>query len=100
VRLGLDEAKVSRGRDWFGRSEFYFGVSIKPRFVDFDLFRQSPEAENCYGPFHEDDRSDGPPELEGELRKALSGAGSGEWPFKVGGTGFDAVLRVAVQPDQ
>lgn len=28
------------------------------------------------------------------------GAGSGEWPFKVGGTGFDAVLCVAVQPDQ
>ena len=29
----------------------FFGMSIKPRRVDFDLFHQSAEAENCYGPF-------------------------------------------------
>ena len=67
--------EISRGRDWFGRSEFYFGVSIRPRFVDFDLFHQSPEAENCYGPFHEADLSDGPPELADELGKPLAAPG-------------------------
>lgn len=58
VRLRLLEAKVTRGLDWFGRSEFFFGVSIKPRRVDFDLFHQSKEAENCYGPFRKTDLSD------------------------------------------
>jgi hypothetical protein len=33
-------------------------VSIKPRRVDFDLFHQSAEAENCYGPFEKRDLSD------------------------------------------
>lgn len=75
VRLWLDRAEVLRGKDWFGRSEFYFGVSIKPRFVDFDLFHQSPEAENCYGPFHRADLSDGPPDLAEELRKPLAAPG-------------------------
>jgi pimeloyl-ACP methyl ester carboxylesterase len=75
VRLWLDRAEVLRGKDWFGRSEFYFGVSIKPRFVDFDLFHQSPEAENCYGPFHKADLSDGPPDLAEELRKPLAAPG-------------------------
>ena len=42
---------ITRGKDFFGRSEFFFGVSVKPRRVDFDLFHQSAEAENCYGPF-------------------------------------------------
>ncbi|MCC2682274.1 MAG: PGAP1-like protein [Nitrosospira multiformis] len=39
-------------------TRFFFGVSIKPRRVDFELFHQSAEAENCYGPFHKDDLSD------------------------------------------
>ncbi|KWX20914.1 hypothetical protein AFM11_27895 [Mycolicibacterium wolinskyi] len=75
VRLWLDDANIERGRDWFGRSEFYFGVSIKPRGVDFELFHQSAAAENCYGPFHEKDLSDGPPDLAGELTKALAAPG-------------------------
>jgi pimeloyl-ACP methyl ester carboxylesterase len=75
IRLWLDHAKVLRGRDWFGRSEFYLGVSIKPRYVDFELFHQSPEAENCYGPFHEPDLSDGPPALAEELSKPLAASG-------------------------
>jgi pimeloyl-ACP methyl ester carboxylesterase len=75
VRLWLDQAEVSRGKDWFGRSEFYFGTSIKPRYVDFDLFHQSVEAENCYGPFAKADLSDGPPELAAELAKSLAAPG-------------------------
>jgi pimeloyl-ACP methyl ester carboxylesterase len=58
VRLNLVKAKVKRGKDLFGKSEFFFGVSIKPRKVDFDLFHQSVEAENCYGPFSNEDFSD------------------------------------------
>lgn len=57
-RLRLVDAKITRGQDWFGKSEFFFGVSIKPRGVDFELFHQSKEAENCYGPFIKDDLSD------------------------------------------
>lgn len=57
-RLRLIKAKITRGQDWFGKSEFFLGVSIKPRRVDFDLFHQSAEAENCYGPFTKDDLSD------------------------------------------
>jgi hypothetical protein len=58
ARLKLVDAEIKRGRDWFGRSEFYLGVCIKPRRVDFELFHQSPEAENCYGPFREQDLKD------------------------------------------
>jgi len=58
VRLKLVKAKVTRGKDLFGKSEFFFGVSIKPRYVDFELFHQSAEAENCYGPFSKEDLSD------------------------------------------
>lgn len=59
ARLRLLEGEIKRGFDWFGKSEFFFGASIKPRGVDFELFHQSKEAENCYGPFtksklHED----------------------------------------------
>jgi len=61
ARLRLIEGKIKRGFDWIGKSEFFFGVSIKPRRVDFELFHQSKEAENCYGPFHTDDLSDGDP---------------------------------------
>lgn len=58
ARLRLVKAEITRGQDAFGKSEFFFGVSIKPRRVDFDLFHQSAEAENCYGPFNEVDLSD------------------------------------------
>lgn len=58
ARLRLREGRVTRGKDAFGRSEFFLGVSIKPRGVDFDLFHQSAEAENCYGPFHREDLRD------------------------------------------
>lgn len=58
VRLNLVRAQVKRGFDLVGKSEFFFGVSIKPRGVDFDLFHQSAEAENCYGPFRSPDFSD------------------------------------------
>jgi hypothetical protein len=75
VTLSLDEARVSRGGDAFGRSEFYLGVSVKPRYVDFELFHQSPEAENCYGPFSEDDFTDDLPDLESELEKPLAAFG-------------------------
>ena len=61
ARLKLVNARITRGRDFFGKSEFFFGVSIKPRRVDFDLFHQSPEAENCYGPFNTEDLSDPDP---------------------------------------
>jgi hypothetical protein len=60
ARLRLQSAKVTRGKDLFGKSEFYLGVSIKPRKVDFELFHQSAEAEDCYGPFLEDDLTDDP----------------------------------------
>ena len=58
VRLNLVSAEVKRGFDLIGKSELFFGVSIKPRGVDFDLFHQSAEAENCYGPFASPDFSD------------------------------------------
>ena len=51
IRLFLQNAEVFARGDFFGRDEFFFGVSIKPRFVDFSLFDQSAAAENCYGPF-------------------------------------------------
>jgi hypothetical protein len=60
ARLRLVKAEVTRGLDRFGKSEIFFGASIKPRRVDFDLFHQSPEAENCYGPFSTVDLSDKP----------------------------------------
>jgi hypothetical protein len=58
ARLRLVAAKIERGGDWFGKSEYFFGVSVKPRQVDFELFHQSPEAENCYGPFSTEDLVD------------------------------------------
>jgi hypothetical protein len=56
ARLRLIDGKIKRGFDWIGKSEFFLGVSIKPRRVDFELFHQSKEAENCYGPFHTEDK--------------------------------------------
>lgn len=58
ARLRLLTAEVLRGKDLFGKSEFFFGVSVKPRRVDFELFHQSAEAENCYGPFSRTDLGD------------------------------------------
>ncbi|MBM9461681.1 hypothetical protein JK386_17410 [Nocardioides sp. zg-536] len=75
VRLHLDEARISRGRDFFGKSEFYFGVTIKPRGVDFELFHQSRAAQNCYGPFREADLSDGREDLAEELARPLAKTG-------------------------
>ncbi|MFI5956115.1 esterase/lipase family protein [Cryptosporangium sp. NPDC051539] len=72
VRLWLDEAEVRRGGSWFGHSEYYFGVSIKPRYVDFELFHQSSEAENCYGPFVQPDFSDDLADLATELSGPLA----------------------------
>ena len=72
VSLGLMDAEITRGGDWFGRSEFYFGVSIKPRYVDFELFHQSAEAENCYGPFADVHLLDQLPDLATELDKPLA----------------------------
>ncbi|MFI7501570.1 lipase family alpha/beta hydrolase [Streptomyces sp. NPDC049687] len=79
VRLGLVRAEVKRGHDIFGKSEFYFGVRIKPRFVDFELFHQSKEAENCYGPFHRDDFTDELPDLAEELRRQQLGDAPTGW---------------------
>lgn len=75
VRLWLDTAEIRRGGDWIGDSEFYFGVSIKPRYVDFDLFHQSTEAENCYGPFRDRDLGDELGDLAVELSEPLAAAG-------------------------
>ncbi len=80
IALFLDDAEVTRGGDWIGRSEFYFGVTIKPRFVDFELFHQSVEAENCYGPFHEKDLSDDLGDLEQALLRPLADfGGASDW---------------------
>ncbi|NEN98913.1 MAG: hypothetical protein F6K50_26435 [Moorea sp. SIO3I7] len=57
-RLRFVNAQITRGKDWFGKSEFFLGVSIKPRRVDFELFHQSEGAENCYGPFIKEDLTD------------------------------------------
>jgi pimeloyl-ACP methyl ester carboxylesterase len=51
VRLRMIQGEVLRGMDMFGKSEFFFGVCIKPRGVDFELFHQGADSENCYGPF-------------------------------------------------
>ena len=58
TKLRQVRAQVKRGFDFFGKSEFFFGVSVKPRGVDFELFHQSKDAENCYGPFRSGDFSD------------------------------------------
>ena len=75
VRLWLDDAEITRGMDIFGKSEFYLGVSVKPRGTDFDLFHQSKDAENCYGPFSRSDLNDEVPDLKTQLEKAFADAG-------------------------
>jgi pimeloyl-ACP methyl ester carboxylesterase len=72
VRLWLDEAEVLRGADLFSHSEFYVGVSIKPWRVDFELFHQSAEAENCYGPFRRTGLDDEMTPLEELLSGSLA----------------------------
>ena len=100
VRLWLDKAEILRGKDWFGRSEFYFGVSIKPRHLDFDLFHQSAEAENCYGPFRDQHLRDDLPDLRTELAKPLAESGDNT----TGWAGSDRLiwegwLDVGAKPD-
>lgn len=102
VRLNLVEAKVSRGLDLIGKSEVFFGVSVKPRGVDFELFHQSAEAENCYGPFSRPDLGDespafgwaGPDRLicEGWLDTSAIDPGPGASP----GAPRDIVMRLDV----
>jgi hypothetical protein len=58
ARVNLLDANVTRGLDRFGRSEVFFGMCVKPRRVDFELFHQSAAAENCYGPFRTPDLRD------------------------------------------
>ena len=58
ARLRFVKGAILRGKDLFGKSEFFMGVSIKPRGVDFELFHQSKDAENCYGPFTKEDMTD------------------------------------------
>lgn len=65
ARINLIDAQVKRGLDRFGRSEIFFGMSLKPRRVDFELFHQSADAENCYGPFRTPDLSDALDEKQG-----------------------------------
>jgi hypothetical protein len=72
VRLRMVDGRITRGKDFFGKSEFFFGVSIKPRRVDFDLFHQSVEAENCYGPFTATD-ADGDVDFSEPLDKLAFG---------------------------
>ena len=61
VRLYFLEGRVNKRSEWFGtinNPEYYVGVSVKPRGVDFDLFHQSAEAENCFGPFNNQNLSE------------------------------------------
>jgi hypothetical protein len=51
ARLYFEEGKATLGMDVVGKSEFFLGATIKPRHLDFELFRQDKETENCYGPF-------------------------------------------------
>ena len=87
ARLRLVRALVKRGQDRFGKSEYYFGASVKPRFVDFELFHQSAEAENCYGPFGTKDLTDANP--------AFGWAGDDRLIWE----GFLDVRKIAQRPD-
>jgi hypothetical protein len=95
---------VTRGKDAFGRSEFFLGVCLKPRGVNFDVFHRSAEAENCYGPLHRerfDDRLADDPRVRpsggdamaGDLRPELSGAGPSD-----GDSGGPAATDAPVAP--
>jgi len=77
VALRLQEAKITQGGDWGPfRNEFYLGVSVKPRGVDFSLFEQSMEGQNCYGPFNSDEL-DGGDDLREALEQPLT-----EWDYR------------------
>lgn len=86
VRLWLDPtSKILGGGDFLGRSEFFFGVSIKPRGVDFSLFEQTAASENCYGPFRKPDFTEGPKPLGAMLELPLSeGDGASGWAEETG----------------
>ena len=86
VKLWLDpSSKILGGGDFLGRSEFFFGVSIKPRGVDFSLFEQTAASENCYGPFRKPDFTDGPKPLGEVLTQPLSqGDGASGWAQETG----------------
>ena len=58
ARLRVMDAQIKKGGDFFGKSEYFIGVSLKPRGVDFDLWNQSKLGENCYGPFNSDKLDD------------------------------------------
>lgn len=58
IRLVSAQINPRKTQDFIGKSEFFLGISIKPRDLDFELFHQSKEAENCYGPFSQLDLSD------------------------------------------
>lgn len=92
VRLRLMRATVLRGKDWIGKSEFFFGVSVKPRGVDFELFHQSAAAENCYGPFHTIDFSDKKPTFDWAGKDRLIWEGYLNTEFIK--TGNDIVFRL------
>ena len=94
IRLRHVSAKIQRGFDFLGKSEFFFGVSVKPRGVDFDLFHQSKEAENCYGPFQTGDLSDTPDNLSFPWADANRLIWEGYLNTNLSSTGTDLVMRV------
>lgn len=59
--LRVREAEIRRRYDGFhpvaaffdGKPEFYVGLSVKPRNLDFFLHQQDEKSENCFGPIHE-----------------------------------------------
>jgi hypothetical protein len=71
--LLLREAEIRKGEDWFGKSEFYIGISVKPRNLDFELWHQSKDAENCYGPYS--DRALTQLEVEDPIKEGYKGMG-------------------------
>jgi pimeloyl-ACP methyl ester carboxylesterase len=94
VRLRMISGEVTRGKDFFGKSEFFFGVSIKPRRVDFDLFHQSPEAENCYGPFRRTDERGAIDFSDDDAKLAFSWAG----PDRLIWEGYLDTSQVIIDP--
>jgi hypothetical protein len=50
VRLWLEDAEVLRGLDAFGRSDLFFGVSIKPRGVDSSCSTRALRRRTATGP--------------------------------------------------
>lgn len=69
-------------------------MCIKPRGVDFDLFHQSKDAENCYGPFHTGDLSDTPANFSFPWADADRLIWEGYLNTNLSSTGMDWVMRV------